>query len=120
MATLASRPSQRRSPIAAYLALHAFVGMLLGGMVGGGLLLTDILPGSSDPVVAVIVVLGGMTTMAPLVFATAVGLLDRAKLEHGGALPAKEKPRRTGMRGGALQGIGVDASITAGNPIGRD
>jgi hypothetical protein len=77
----------RQSLVARYLLLHACAGVGVGVLVASGLLLThalhlrQLISASADAAAAAIFILGGITTIAPLVFATAVGLLAGADLD---------------------------------------
>src|SRR5260221_6500729 len=81
MATEVVGTPARRSRAARYFLLHFGAGAALGAVVAGGLLLTDavglsrIISATGDDGAVAIFVLGGMMTIAPLVLATAIGLL---------------------------------------------
>jgi hypothetical protein len=81
--------SAKRHWISQYLLLHASAGVGVGFLIGSGLLLTNALGlgqlilSSADPGLVAILILGAITTMAPLVFATAVGMLAGANDARG-------------------------------------
>jgi hypothetical protein len=89
MAISLVRSANRLHWISQYLFLHACAGAGVGFLIGSGLLLTNALGlgqlilSSADPGLIAILSLGGITTMAPLVFATAVGLLAGADDDRG-------------------------------------
>jgi hypothetical protein len=81
MAIARRHAGPRRLSLAHVLLLQAYAGVSLGALAGCALLLADafglrqLAIASADIEAAATVILGGIVTLAPLVVATAIGLL---------------------------------------------
>jgi hypothetical protein len=79
MAISRTDAAPRRSAVLGYLLLQACAGLVLGALAAGALLLADAFGLrrllAADIVAVAVFILGGITAIAPLVFATAIGLL---------------------------------------------
>jgi len=86
-AIASARAALRHPSVPRTLLLQAAIGVALGLAAGAALLLADafglrhLVDRSADPGAAAIVLAGGVTTLAPLVLATAIGLLAESDAE---------------------------------------
>ena len=86
-AIASARAALRHPSVPRTLLLQAAIGVALGLSAGAALLIADafglrhLVDRSADPGAAAIVLAGGVTTLAPLVLATAIGLLAESDAE---------------------------------------